>query len=64
MSLGCVAKSLPDELAQASVLGGLQTLLRRPALLRESDFKDDLAGLVGCARKHVLRLARLRKRQD
>ena len=60
----CLAESLPDELAQDSVLGELQTLLRRSVLLRVPDLQDDLAGLVGCARKHVLRLARLRKRQD
>ena len=29
-----------------------------------SDLQYDLAGLVWCARKHALRLARLRKRQD
>ena len=28
------------------------------------DLQDDLAGLVRCARKHALRPARLRKRQD
>jgi len=28
------------------------------------DLQYDLAGLVWCARKHALRLARLRKRQD
>ena len=30
----------------------------------QPDLEDDLAGLVGCARKHGLRLARLRKRQE
>ena len=64
MSLGRIAKSLADELAQDFVLTGLRTLLRRAALLRVPDLKNYLAGLVRCARKHILRLARLRKRQD
>jgi hypothetical protein len=46
------------------VLGELQALPRKSALLRVPDLQDDLAGLVGCARKHGLRLARLRKRQE
>jgi hypothetical protein len=33
-------------------------------LLRVSDLQYDLAGLVWCARKHALRMACLRKRQD
>ena len=36
----------------------------RSVLLRVPDLQYDLAGLVWCARKHALRLARLRKRQD
>jgi hypothetical protein len=48
-----------DELAQNSVLRELQTLLHRSVLLRLPDLQDDLAGFVWCARKHVLRLARL-----
>ncbi len=32
--------------------------------LRVPDLQYDLAGLVWCAGKHALRLARLRKRQD
>jgi hypothetical protein len=63
LRFSCLADSLPDELAQNSVLGELQTVLRRSVLLQLPDLQDDLAGLVGCARKHFLRLARLRKRQ-
>jgi len=37
---------------------------RRSVLLRVPDLQYDLAGLVWCARKHALRLARLRKRED
>jgi len=37
---------------------------RRSVMLLIPDLHYDLAGLVGCARKHALRLARLRKRQD
>jgi hypothetical protein len=59
-----VGARLPDEPAQRSVQGRLQTLLRRSAGLWLPDFEDDLAGLVRCARKHGLRLASLRKRQD
>lgn len=33
-------------------------------LRRVPDLQYDLAGLVWCARKHALRLARLRKWQD
>jgi hypothetical protein len=33
--------------------------MRRSALLRVPDLEDDLAGLVGCASKHGLCLARL-----
>ena len=62
LSLDRHAESLPDELPQDSVSGGLQTLLRKSVLLEASDLEDNLAGLVGCAREHVLRLARVRKR--
>jgi len=50
--------------SQKPVLGELQALPRKSALLRVADLQDDLAGLVGCARKYGLRLARLRKRQQ
>jgi hypothetical protein len=64
LCFGRVAERLPDEPAQISVPGGLQSLLRGSALLWAPDLEHDLAGLVGCARKHGLRLASLRKRQD
>ena len=44
--------------------GEPQSSLRGSGLLRVPDLEDDLAGLVWCARKHALRLACLRKRQD
>jgi len=64
LSFGRFAESLPDDLAQNSASSGLQTFLRRSVLLRVPDLQDDLAVLVGYARKHPLRLARLRERQD
>jgi len=57
-------RGIRSEVAENPVLGGLQTLLRSWVLLRVPDPEDDLAGLVGCARQHGLRLARLGKRQD
>jgi hypothetical protein len=39
--------------------GEPQASLRGSGLLRVPDFEDDLAGLMSCARKYVLRLARL-----
>ena len=63
LSLARPAGSLTDGLAHF-VLGGIQTSLRRSALLRVPDLQDDLAGHVWCARKHGLRLARLQERQD
>jgi len=57
-------RGIRSGVAENPVLGGLQTLLRRSVLLRVPDLEDDLAGLVGCARQHGLRLARLGKRQD
>jgi hypothetical protein len=48
-----------DELAQNFVSRESQNLLRGSGLLRVPYLEDDLAGLVWCAGKHVLRLARL-----
>jgi hypothetical protein len=45
-------------------VSGERTLPGRCVLLRVRDPEDDLAGLVGCAREHRLRLARLGKRED
>ena len=50
--------------ALRSSFAAIHTKPRRSVLLRVPDLQYDLAGLVGCARKHALRLARFRKRQD
>ncbi len=47
-----------------SRLAAIHPKPRRSVLLRVPDLQYDLSGLVWCARKHALRQARLRKRQD
>jgi|GEM_PF-5290451 len=58
------ASSIRTEKTVCSKSAAIHAKPRKQPLPRLPDLKYDLAGLVWGARKHALRLARLRKRQD
>ncbi len=61
---GIIQVSIRMEKTVRSSFAAIHTKARSQVPLRVPDLQYDLAGFVGCARKHALRLTRLRKQQD